>query len=65
MLLIYSAFAAVYYAKFNPISSDYDYYDDFFKRRSAARSTSSASWFGLDAPTFQRIIDAITSKKYT
>lgn len=64
-LLIYSALAAVYYAKFNVITTDYDYYYDFFGRSDSGRSDSSYNWFGLNAQTFQRILDAISSKKYS
>ncbi|CAH1377640.1 hypothetical protein MTP99_019035 [Tenebrio molitor] len=64
LLLIYSAFAAVYYAKFNVITTDYDYYDDFFGR-SNKESSSSSLWSGLSAQTFQRIFDALSSKKYS
>ncbi|KAH1023442.1 hypothetical protein HUJ04_012643 [Dendroctonus ponderosae] len=65
-LLIYSAFAAVYYAKFNVITTDYDYYDDFYGRgRANTESSFSSLWSGLSSQTFQRIMDAISSKKYT
>nr|CAH7716284.1 unnamed protein product [Callosobruchus chinensis] len=64
ILLIYSAFAAAYYAKFNVITTDYDYYDDFLGRSSNEPGASS-SWSGLPSSTFQRIFDAISSKKYT
>ncbi|KAJ8941446.1 hypothetical protein NQ318_016078, partial [Aromia moschata] len=64
VLLIYSAFAAVYYAKFNVITTDYDYYDDFLGRSNSEPSTGSL-WSGLSSETFQRIFDAISSKKYT
>ncbi|XP_019870686.1 uncharacterized protein LOC109599148 [Aethina tumida] len=63
-LLIYSAFAAVYYAKFNVITTDYDYEDDFFKR-SNDDSVLSSMWSGMSAQTFQRIFDALSSKKYS
>lgn len=68
-LLVYSAFAAIYYAKFNVITTDYDYYYDFFGRSDSGRSSSDSSpspgssW--ISAQTFQRILDAITSKKYS
>ncbi|EFA11059.2 uncharacterized protein LOC103312279 [Tribolium castaneum] len=64
LLLVYSAFAAVYYAKFNVITTDYDYYDGFFGR-SNQESSSSSLWSGLSAQTFQRIFDALSSKKYS
>ncbi|KAG5885720.1 hypothetical protein JTB14_022810 [Gonioctena quinquepunctata] len=64
VLLIYSALAAAYYAKFNVITTDYDYYDDFFGR-SNNESPSNSMWSGLSSTTFQRIFDAISSKKYT
>ncbi|XP_049775202.1 uncharacterized protein LOC126162621 [Schistocerca cancellata] len=72
-LLIYSVFAAIYYSKYTyyTIASDYDY-DYFFKRSgepaSAARSaptTQSSTFLGLSAQTYQRILDAITSKNYS
>ncbi|KAK4871464.1 hypothetical protein RN001_015588 [Aquatica leii] len=62
VLLIYSALAAVYYAKFNVVTTDYDYYYDFFGRSDGRRLDSSSSWFGLNAQTFQTILDAISSK---
>ncbi|XP_031336980.1 uncharacterized protein LOC116166247 [Photinus pyralis] len=66
VLLIYSSLAAIYYAKFNVITTDYDYYYDFFGRSDSGRSDSSSnSWFGINAQTFQRILDAISSKKYS
>ncbi|XP_030746176.1 uncharacterized protein LOC115875005 [Sitophilus oryzae] len=66
-LLIYSAFAAVYYAKFNVITTDYDYYDDFYGRSRSINEPSSWQnlWSGVSSQTFQRIMDAISSKKYT
>ncbi|XP_018570115.1 uncharacterized protein LOC108910091 [Anoplophora glabripennis] len=64
-LLIYSAFAAVYYAKFNVITTDYDYYDDFLGRSRRDSSSTNSFWSGLSSQTFQRILDAISSKKYT
>ncbi|KAL1492394.1 hypothetical protein ABEB36_010646 [Hypothenemus hampei] len=63
-LLIYSAFAAVYYAKFQVITTDYDYYDDFYGR-SNSESSYSSLWSGLSSQTFQRIMDAISSKKFS
>ncbi|CAH0562092.1 unnamed protein product [Brassicogethes aeneus] len=63
-LLIYSAFAAVYYAKFNVITSDYDYDYDFFGR-SNNDAASSGMWSGLSSQTYQRIFDALSSKKYS
>ncbi|CAH2008576.1 unnamed protein product [Acanthoscelides obtectus] len=64
VLLIYSAFAAAYYAKFNVITTDYDYYDDYLGRSNNEPATSSL-WSGLSSTTFQRILDAISSRKYT
>ncbi|XP_049848026.1 uncharacterized protein LOC126306974 [Schistocerca gregaria] len=72
-LLIYSVFAAIYYSKYTyyTIASDYDY-DYFFKRSGepapAARSAPAAhtsTFLGLSAQTYQRILDAITSKNYS
>ncbi|KAF5275347.1 hypothetical protein FQR65_LT04175 [Abscondita terminalis] len=65
VLLIYSALAAVYYAKFNVVTTDYDYYYDFFGRSNSGRSDTSNSWFGMNTQTFQTILDAISSKKYS
>lgn len=64
-LLIYSALAAVYYAKFNVATTDYDYYYDFFGRSDSGRSETSNNYLGLNAQTFQGILDAISSKKYS
>ncbi|XP_067010678.2 uncharacterized protein [Anabrus simplex] len=68
-LLIYSAFAAVYYAKFTYATTDYSDYDDFFFKRSGDSYTTPApqedTFLGLSAATYQRILDAIASKKYS
>ncbi|KAM0727253.1 hypothetical protein ACS0PU_006585 [Formica fusca] len=70
-LLIYSGFAALYYAKVNPPTTD-DYFDDIFRRRRRRRrrrslprvlATSDRSFAGLDAITFQRIIEAVDAKQ--
>lgn len=63
-LLIYSGFAALYYAKVNPPTTDD--FDDIFRRRRRRRrrryalpSTARDRPFaGLDTVTFQRIIEA-------
>ncbi|GJQ66774.1 putative aminotransferase class I and II [Trypoxylus dichotomus] len=71
ILLIYSAFAAIYYAKFNIISTDYDYYDELFGRSFSGGSpttppdSGSNQWFGLSSETIKTIFNAITSKKYS
>ena len=75
LLLIYSAFAAIYYAKYTFSQMDYpDYLDDgFFFKRSGdiyATTTSTAkpesfSFLGLSPQTFQRIMNAISSKEYS
>ncbi|XP_043494750.1 uncharacterized protein LOC122519408 [Polistes fuscatus] len=62
-LLIYSGFAALYYAKVNPPTTDEDY-DDIFRRRRRKRYVLSPSaldrpFSGLDDVTFQRILDAV------
>ncbi|XP_015183393.1 PREDICTED: uncharacterized protein LOC107070063 [Polistes dominula] len=62
-LLIYSGFAALYYAKVNPPTSDDDY-DDIFRRRRKKRYAISPfaldkPFSGLDDVTFQRILDSI------
>lgn len=73
-LLIYSAFAAIYYAKYTFSMMDYpDYLDEgfFFKRSGEAYITtttakpSSYSFLGLSPQTFQRIMNALSSKKYS
>jgi hypothetical protein len=73
-LLIYSAFAAIYYAKYTFSMMDYpDYLDEgfFFKRSGEAYVTtttakpSSYSFLGLSPQTFQRIMNALSSKKYS
>ncbi|XP_050519107.1 uncharacterized protein LOC126893194 isoform X3 [Diabrotica virgifera virgifera] len=64
LLLIYSSLAAAYYAKFNIITTDYDYYDDFFGR-SNNDAPSTSLWSGLSTSTVQRILNAISSKKFT
>lgn len=74
ILLIYSAFAAIYYAKYTFSMMDYpDYLDEgfFFKRSGEAYVTSttarpaSYSFLGLTSQTFQRIMNALSSKKYS
>ncbi|XP_029156893.1 uncharacterized protein LOC114929495 [Nylanderia fulva] len=69
-LLIYSGFAALYYAKVNPPTTD-DYFDDIFRRRRRRRRRRSLScelaapdrsFAGLDATTFQRIIQALDAE---
>ena len=74
VLLIYSAFAAIYYAKYTFSMMDYpDYLDEgfFFKRSGEAYVTtttarpSSFSFLGLSSQTFQRIMNALSSKKYS
>ncbi|XP_003425105.1 uncharacterized protein LOC100679164 [Nasonia vitripennis] len=64
-LLIYSGFAALYYAKVNPqITEDYD---DFLLRRRRRevdrdRPPRDRPFFGLEAQTLQRILDAIANQ---
>ncbi|PSN33338.1 hypothetical protein C0J52_16402 [Blattella germanica] len=75
ILLIYSAFAAIYYAKYTFSMMDYpDYLDDgfFFKRSGDMYTTTtttakpeSFSFLGLSPQTFQRIMNALSSKKYS
>ncbi|XP_029040430.2 uncharacterized protein LOC114874883 [Osmia bicornis bicornis] len=60
-LLIYSGFAALYYAKVNPPTTD-DEFDDILrrrKRRDLSIFPTDKSFCGLDSATFQRIIDAV------
>lgn len=40
LLLIYSAFAALYYAKATPIHANYDYDDYYFKKRALEENGS-------------------------
>ncbi|XP_013194149.2 uncharacterized protein LOC106137786 [Amyelois transitella] len=66
-LLLYAAFSAIYYAKFNPILPDYSMeYDDYFLERTVGRKArsldtselpSGLSW--MNSRTFQFILDAI------
>ncbi|XP_058803688.1 uncharacterized protein LOC131671342 [Phymastichus coffea] len=61
-LLIYSGFAALYYAKINPQISE-DYPDDFLRRRRRYADwdgpPADRPFFGFQPEIFQRIIDAI------
>ncbi|KAF3420339.1 hypothetical protein E2986_12392, partial [Frieseomelitta varia] len=57
-LLIYSGFAALYYAKVNPPPID-DEFDILRRRRSLSIFPRDRSFCGLDSVTFQRIIDAV------
>ncbi|XP_014208049.1 uncharacterized protein LOC106639116 [Copidosoma floridanum] len=61
-LLIYSGFAALYYAKVNPMISDEE--DDFLaKRRKRSldrdKPPREREFFGFDAQSLQRILDAV------
>ncbi|XP_063979943.1 uncharacterized protein LOC135163967 [Diachasmimorpha longicaudata] len=60
-LLIYSGFAALYYAKVNPSIPD-DYDDYFLRRRRRRRDTDSPLFFGIDSATFQRIMDSLARR---
>ncbi|XP_034947854.1 uncharacterized protein [Chelonus insularis] len=53
-LLIYSGFAALYYAKVNPMTTDD--YDELFRRR---KRHAGPMVFSIDNLTFQRIIEAL------
>lgn len=70
-ILIYSAFAANYYAKFNVIAADYDDDYDWLRRsardvRSQADNSAWSNWWGTEsAETFQRILEAISTSEYT
>ncbi|XP_048509252.1 uncharacterized protein LOC125500390 [Athalia rosae] len=57
-LLIYSGFAAVYFAKVNPPASD-DYEDYFFRRRRSVQPPQERTFLGLTPEAFQRILDAV------
>ncbi|CAB3359918.1 Hypothetical predicted protein [Cloeon dipterum] len=64
-LLIYSAIAAIYYAKFNTSAVDYEIYDE-----ARSMSTPGANPLGLvgsliSVHTFQQIMDAISSEKFS
>ncbi|XP_011496590.1 PREDICTED: uncharacterized protein LOC105361178 [Ceratosolen solmsi marchali] len=61
-LLIYSGFAALYYAKVNPqITEDYD--DFLLKRRrrfvNRAEQPRDRPFLGFEPQSFQRILDAV------
>ncbi|XP_012278590.1 uncharacterized protein LOC105698699 [Orussus abietinus] len=56
-LLIYSGFAALYYAKVNPPNAD-DYEDYFLRRRRSAPAEASL-FLGLGPEAFQRILEAV------
>ncbi|XP_039311585.1 uncharacterized protein LOC120359141 [Solenopsis invicta] len=65
-LLIYSGFAALYYAKVNPPTTD-DYFDDILRRRRRRRRSlplvaRDRPFAGLDTATFQRIIEAVDAQ---
>ncbi|XP_046737705.1 uncharacterized protein LOC124406355 [Diprion similis] len=63
-LLIYSGFAALYYAKVNP-STDDDYEDYFLRRRrSIYRPPQERTFLGLSPEAFQRILDAVAREFY-
>jgi hypothetical protein len=67
-LLIYSGFAALYYAKVNPPTTD-DFGDIFRRRRRRRRrhalpvTARDRPFAGLDDITFQRIIEAADKAK--
>ncbi|XP_011629829.1 uncharacterized protein LOC105422225 [Pogonomyrmex barbatus] len=66
-LLIYSGFAALYYAKVNPPTTD-DYFDDIFRRRRRRRrslplASRDRPFAGFDTVTFQRIIEAAEAEQ--
>ncbi|KAK3912306.1 putative metal-nicotianamine transporter YSL8 [Frankliniella fusca] len=60
VLLTYSAFAALYYARYTYYTNvDYTDYDDYFFRRSGnSRSQRSAPFAGLSSTEYQRVMDA-------
>ncbi|XP_033231994.1 pheromone-processing carboxypeptidase KEX1 [Belonocnema kinseyi] len=65
-LLIYSGFAAIYYAKVNPPTGP-DYEDYFLRRRRRRRRSfglapQERNFLGLRPENFQRIIDAIAKE---
>ena len=66
VLLIYSAFAAIWYTKYSFANTDYpDYEDDFFVRRSGPMESVPGTVLGVSGRTFQTIMDSIYSNKYT
>ncbi|KAL0268914.1 UNVERIFIED_CONTAM: hypothetical protein PYX00_010695 [Menopon gallinae] len=65
-ILIYSAFAAIYYAKYTV--TDYTDYEDYFLKRSARWVPPTRTAFlGLPAETYAQIFNAIANynDKYT
>ncbi|XP_015601732.1 uncharacterized protein LOC107270857 [Cephus cinctus] len=60
-LLIYSGFAALYYAKVNPPTDDYEDYL-LRRRRSINRPSLERTFLGLRPETFQLIVDAIAKE---
>ncbi|KAG8261533.1 hypothetical protein J6590_070443 [Homalodisca vitripennis] len=61
-ILLYSTFAAVYYAKYTFLREvENSEVDDFLIR--SARSLHRRMFLGLDPATFQRIIDSVASLK--
>ena len=67
VLLVYSAFAALYYARYTYYTNvDYSDYDDYFFRRSgrAQRSANSSPFKGLSPTEYQRVMDAVDGAKF-
>ena len=68
-LLIYSAIAAIYYAKFNTSAVDYELYDEARASGGGSMMTPGANPLGLvgslvSVRTFQTIMDAISNTKF-
>ncbi|KAF4523120.1 hypothetical protein B566_EDAN003135 [Ephemera danica] len=65
-LLTYSAIAAIYYGKFNTNAIDYEQYDDLARSQPGASSNPLGLVGSLvSVNTFQKIMEALTSNKYS
>lgn len=70
VLLVYSAFAALYYARYTYYTNvDYTDYDDYFFRRSGRAQRSAADpvaapFKGMSSTEYQRIMDAVDGAKF-
>jgi hypothetical protein len=65
-LLIYSAIAAIYYAKFNTSAVDYEVYDEARANGVSRPGVNPLGIIGslVSVRTFQNIMDAISSNKF-
>ncbi|KAJ1530886.1 hypothetical protein ONE63_005728 [Megalurothrips usitatus] len=67
VLLVYSAFAALYYARYTYYTNvDYSDYDDdyFFRRSGRSQRAASAPLAGLSSTEYQRVMDAVDGAKF-